>query len=161
MDRLEELEASIAWLRQERDRLKNEALGTNDTTDRSEETTTESHQGAEAQAAETAKTTNGSNPDTPDALSLVLLAESSRLPSLPHKDCSHLKNYLPLDPNSVYTKEQMKRALPTTMQVPLKFLLKFLPVNPVETTQSHLLFWAWQQGRQGSFMPSSINHEQN
>jgi hypothetical protein len=74
---------TTARLQQERDRLKNEALGINDTTDRFEAVTTESHQDTEAQVAETAKTTNGSNPETPDALSLVLLAESSRQPSLP------------------------------------------------------------------------------
>jgi hypothetical protein len=83
MDKLEELEATIARLQQERDRLKNETLDTNDSTDRPEEATAERRQNTEAQSAETAETANGSNPETPDALSLVLRAESSRQPSLP------------------------------------------------------------------------------
>jgi hypothetical protein len=83
MDKLEELEATIARLQQERDRLKYEALDTNDTTDRPEEATAERRQNTEAQAAETAKTANGSTQETPDALSLMLVAESSQQPSLP------------------------------------------------------------------------------
>ena len=83
MDKVEELEATIARLQQERDRLKNGALDTNNTTDRPEEMTAERPQDTEAQAAETAKTANGSNLETPDALSLVLIAESNAQPSLP------------------------------------------------------------------------------
>jgi hypothetical protein len=82
MDKLEELEATITQLQQEHDRLKNEDLDTTDTTDRPEEATAERHQNTEAQAAETA-TANSSNQETPDAMSLVLIAESSRQPSLP------------------------------------------------------------------------------
>jgi hypothetical protein len=81
MDKVEELEATIARLQQERDRLKNGALDTNNTTDRPEEMTAERPQDTEAQAAETAKTANGSNLETLDALSSVLIAESSRQPS--------------------------------------------------------------------------------
>jgi hypothetical protein len=85
MDKLEELEATIARLQQERDRLKNEALDTNNTkvTDRPEEAAAERRQDTEAQAVETTKTANGSNPEIPDALSLVLIAESGVQPSLP------------------------------------------------------------------------------
>jgi hypothetical protein len=83
MDKLEELEATIARLQQERDRLKNEALGTSDSRDRPVEATAESHRDTVAQAAETAKTANGSNLKTFEVLSSVLIAESSRQPSLP------------------------------------------------------------------------------
>jgi hypothetical protein len=127
MDKLEELEATIARLQQERDRLKNEALDTNDTTDRPEEVTAERRQETEAQAPETAKTANGSNPETPDALNLVLVAESSRQASLPSQELQPPEDRPPPGPEVGLDERTIEESSPDNHAGPIEIPAEISP----------------------------------